>query len=52
LFLVILGFELMTFTLSHSASPFCDGIFEIGSQVYLPRLASNLNPPGLCLLSS
>jgi hypothetical protein len=26
-------------------------IFEIGSQNYLPRLASNCDPPALCLLS-
>jgi hypothetical protein len=28
------------------------GIFEIGSLNYLPGLASNCDPPDLCLLSS
>jgi hypothetical protein len=30
-FFVVLGLELGAFTLSHSASPFCEGFFEIGS---------------------
>jgi hypothetical protein len=41
--------------LNHSASPFFGwlGIFQDKSLTnYLPRLASNLDPPNLCLLSS
>jgi hypothetical protein len=49
----ILGFELRAYTLSHSTSPFfVKGIFKIGSLKLLPGLASNHNPPDLCLLSS
>jgi hypothetical protein len=29
----------------------CDGFFKIGPVNYLPRLASNLDTPDLCLLS-
>jgi hypothetical protein len=57
--LVVLGFELRAsqllgrYHLSHSASPvFVLGIFEIGSLEHLCRLASNHDPPDLCLLSS
>jgi hypothetical protein len=45
-FFVVLGLELRTYTLSYSTSRFV--IFLD----YLPRLASNCNPPDLCLLSS
>jgi hypothetical protein len=52
-FFVVLGFELRAFALSHSTSPiFVKGVFEIGSENYLPGLASNCNPPDLCLPSS
>jgi hypothetical protein len=39
--------------LSHSIRPiFVKGFFEIGLMNYLLRLASNHNPPDVCLLSS
>jgi hypothetical protein len=48
-----LEFELRAFTLSHSTALFCVGFFCTRvSQNYLPRLASNLDPPDLCLLSN
>jgi hypothetical protein len=35
---------------SHACSPFCSGYFwRLGLQNYLPGLASNLDPPHLCL---
>jgi hypothetical protein len=54
-FFVVLGFELRTNALSHSTSPFiCVGFvfLRYGLSNYLPRLASNHNPPDLCFLSS
>jgi hypothetical protein len=39
-FFSVLGFELRAYTLGH----------EIGSVNYLPGLASNRDPPDLCLL--
>jgi hypothetical protein len=44
----MLRFELRAYTLSHSTSPF----LREGLTNYLPRLALNLGPPDLCLLSS
>jgi uncharacterized membrane protein SirB2 len=54
LFSVVLGFELRAYTLSHSTSPFFVMAFFLreGLLNYLLRLASNLNPPDLCILSS
>jgi hypothetical protein len=50
------GLILARQALYHLSSAFCFvlGIFEIGSCFFffLPRLASKLNPPDLCLLSS
>jgi hypothetical protein len=52
-FFPVLGLELRTFTLSHSTSPiFVKGFSRLGLVNYLPGLASNLDPPDLCLLSS
>jgi hypothetical protein len=52
-FLAVLGFGLRAYTLSHSTSPvFVKGFFEIGSQELVVQVASNLDPPDLCLLSS
>jgi hypothetical protein len=54
-FFAFLGLELRAYTLSHSTSPafLCDGIFrDRVTQTILPRLALNLDPPDLCLLSS
>jgi hypothetical protein len=60
IFLSALGFELRTsqlprvlllFELLHQPF-FVMGFFEIGLENYLPRLASNCDPPDLCLLSS
>jgi hypothetical protein len=53
-FFAVPGFELRAYTLSNSTSPiFVKGIFELGSLLnYLPGLASNRDPPDLCLLSS
>jgi hypothetical protein len=49
-FCVVLGFELWTYTLSHSTNPFfVMGFFEIGSQELLAQVALNYD---LCLLSS
>jgi hypothetical protein len=53
IFFVVLVFELRTYTLSFSTSPFfvlC--IFETGSLELFPRLALNRDPPDLCLLST
>jgi hypothetical protein len=48
-----LGLELRAFTLSHSTSPtFVKSFSRYDLVNYLPRSASNLNPPVLCLLSS
>jgi hypothetical protein len=54
-FFSILGFELRAHTLNHSTSPIFVKGFSIWrgvSQNYLPGLASNRDPPDLCLLSS
>jgi hypothetical protein len=52
-FLVVLGFELRAYTLSHSTSPFCDGLFsKIETHKLFAQLASNCDPPDLCLLTS
>jgi hypothetical protein len=51
-FFAVLGLEIRAYILSHSTSPFfVMGFFEIGSWNYLPGLASNRDPPDLCLLS-
>jgi hypothetical protein len=59
--LMSLGFELRALDLqgrrshclSHSSSPFYSGHFEDGGSLkYLPRLASNLNPPNVSFPSS
>jgi hypothetical protein len=51
-FFPVLGLKLRAYTLSHSTSPFfCDGLFNWVLN-YLPQLASNHDPPDLCLLSS
>jgi hypothetical protein len=56
LVLVVLGLELRAFTSSHSTSPSpfsCDEFFQDKVlQTILPGLASNHDPPDLCLLSS
>jgi hypothetical protein len=53
LFFAVLGFELRTFTLSHSASPvFMRYFWRQGLVNYCPRLASNRDPPDLCLPGS
>jgi hypothetical protein len=44
-FFAVLGLELRAYTLSHSTSP-----FVLGN--YLPWLASNHDPPDLCLLNT
>jgi hypothetical protein len=52
-FFVLLGLEVMDFTLSLSTSPiFCDRFFRDSLMNDLPGLASNCNAPDLCLLSS
>jgi hypothetical protein len=52
-FFVVLGLELKASTLSYSTSPFCDKYFwDKFSWTTLPGLASNHDPPDLCLLSS
>jgi hypothetical protein len=49
----VLGLELRAFTLSHSTSPiFVKGFLRQGLENYLLWLASNHDPPDLCLLSS
>jgi hypothetical protein len=49
LFFVVVEFELRAYTLNHFTSPFFVlGFFEN----ILPGLASNLDPPDLCLLIS
>jgi hypothetical protein len=51
-FFVVLGFDLRDYTLSHSTSPFFVMVFiEIRFPELFARLASNLDPPDLCLLS-
>jgi hypothetical protein len=48
-----LGFELRAFILSHSTSSiFVKNFSRYGLMNYLPGLASNHDPPDLCLLSS
>jgi hypothetical protein len=50
---MVLGFELRAYTLSHSTSPFFFIIsFKIESHELFAQLASNHDPPDLCLLSS
>jgi hypothetical protein len=52
-FFVVLRLELRAFNLSHSTSPvFVKGFRDRVSWNYLPGLASNCDPPDLCLLSS
>jgi hypothetical protein len=52
-FFAILGFELRAYTLSHAISPFLWWVFSrSGLLNSLPGLASNRDPPDLCLLSS
>jgi hypothetical protein len=52
-FFEALGFELRVYTLSCSTSLFlCWVFFRQGLANYLPRLASNRDPPDLCLLNS
>jgi hypothetical protein len=52
-FFALLGLELGAYTLSHSVRPLLYWIFlRKGLVKYLPRIASNLNPPELCLISS
>jgi hypothetical protein len=52
-FFVVLGLELRAFTLSHPTSPiFVKGFLRQGLENYFPGLASNYDPPDLCLLSS
>jgi hypothetical protein len=52
-FFEVLGLELRAFTLSHSTRPiFVRGFRDRVLQNYLPGLASNCDPPDLCLLSS
>jgi hypothetical protein len=49
----VLRFELRASTLSHSTSPFfVMGFFKIGSHKLFAQLASNYDPPDLCLLSN
>jgi hypothetical protein len=49
----VLGFELRAYTVSHSTSPILRWVFSREDLAnYLSRLASNLVPPYLCLLSS
>jgi hypothetical protein len=52
-FFVVLEFELRTYTLSHSTSPFCNFFFQdrVSRTIY-QGLALNHDPPDLCLLSS
>jgi hypothetical protein len=55
--LVVLGFEVSVrqalYHLSHSASPSLLWVFlREGLAKYFPRLASNCNPPDLCLQGS
>jgi hypothetical protein len=46
-------FALVLYYLSHVPCPFCSGYFRNGGLTnYLPRLALNLDPPDLSLLSS
>jgi hypothetical protein len=50
---VVLGFEFRAYTLSQSTIPFLQWVLSRwGLTNYLPRLASNLGTPDLCLLSS
>jgi hypothetical protein len=52
-FFEVLGLKLRAFTSSPSTSLiFVKGFWDKVSQNYLPRLASNHDPPDLCLLSS
>jgi hypothetical protein len=47
-FNVVLGFELMCYTLSHSTSPFFCWVFPRQSLAnYLPKLVWNWDPPDL-----
>jgi hypothetical protein len=50
---VVQEFELRAYALSHSTSPFLWRVFwDRVSRNYFPSLASNFDPPFLCLLSS
>jgi hypothetical protein len=40
----VLGLELRALTLIHSASPFCDGIFKIGSRELFAQSGFELGP--------
>jgi hypothetical protein len=52
-FFVVLGLELRAYTLNHSTSHFLWWFFSRqGLTNYLPRLASNVNPPHIYFLSS
>jgi hypothetical protein len=51
-FFLVLGLELRAYTLSYSTSPFLVIFLRYSLENYLPWLASNHNPPDLCLLSS
>jgi hypothetical protein len=49
----VLGLQLRAYALSHSTSPFLWRVFSrYGLANYLPRWASNLDHPDLCLLSN
>jgi hypothetical protein len=52
-FFEVLRFKLRAYILSHSTSPFylMDFFQNKVSANYLPGLASNLDPPNLCLLN-
>jgi hypothetical protein len=53
LFFSLLGLELRAFILSYSTSSiFVKGVLRYGLVNYLSRLASNHDPPDLCLLSN
>jgi hypothetical protein len=53
-FFAVLGFELRTYTLSHSASPVFIVLvfFKMGSHELFAWAGLNQDPPDLCLLSS
>jgi hypothetical protein len=52
-FFAVLRLELRAYTLSHSTSPiFVKGFQDRVLQNYLPRLASNCDPPEICPLRS
>jgi hypothetical protein len=49
---MVLELELRAYTTSHSTSPSGVRYFQDRVLNYLPRLASNHDPPDLCLLGS